>query len=227
MRGGVGDPGNDAGPLPSGHRIGKIGLGKLAYGQYSMKGVVAVCLCIPLLSIPCNARAAPSVEVTVKYYDIRGASTAALRLQMKRLGGIRSKDGNTYYANTSSHVTWRVTYGKRGSRCSISSVQTSVDISYRLPRWSNRRWASAALKRRWEIFVRALKKHEQGHGKIAVDSANEIEQSIAKLRPRRTCDTLGKAADALAHQILGKYGRIAVDYDRRTRHGATQGAKFQ
>ena len=190
-----------------------------------MKGVVAACLCIPLLSIPCNARAAPSVEVTVKYYDVRGASADELRQQMNRLG-IRWKDENTYDAYTGWDIRWRYTYEKSESRCSISSVRTSVDISYQYPRWSNPHSASAALKKRWELFIRALTKHEQGHGKIGVDSANEIEQSIAELRSRRTCATLGKAANAVGHQILDKYRSIEVDYDRRTRHGATQGAKF-
>jgi predicted secreted Zn-dependent protease len=41
-----------------------------------------------------------------------------------------------------------------------------------------------------------------------------------------TCEQLGLAANAAAHQVIKIYNQRDIEYDRVTRHGRTQGARF-
>ena len=53
-----------------------------------------------------------------------------------------------------------------------------------------------------------------------------MDQAIAAMPPAGSCDTLGTSANALGKSILRKYNQLDLDYDRDTRHGTTQGARF-
>jgi predicted secreted Zn-dependent protease len=105
-------------------------------------------------------------------------------------------------------------------------VQTKVKIDITLPAWQNENTGSAETRTQWQRYVAALTRHEQGHRQHGVDAAHEIDNAIGTLPPTGNCDALGTKANAAGSDIIRKYNQRDLDYDRDTRHGATQGARF-
>ena len=184
-----------------------------------------VALRVALSACALPAQAAVDINDQVERYAIKGATPAELRREMNARGpqgvGGRRFDGYTRW-----YVSWRYRYSNTGSACAIAAVTTSVKITITLPLWSDESGANSAPRRHWSRYLAALEMHEQGHRRHGVDAAHEIDSAIAVMPPAQTCDALGSQANALGKGILSKYNQRDLDYDRDTRHGATQGARF-
>jgi predicted secreted Zn-dependent protease len=171
------------------------------------------------------AQAAVNLNDHVEHYAISGSTTADLRQEMNNRGpqgaGGRRFDGYTHW-----YVSWRYQYNNTGSGCAIASVTTSVKVTMTLPRWSNEGSANSATRQQWARYLAALEQHEQGHRRHGVEAANEIDVAIAALPSAASCDALSATANALGKSIIQKYVQRDVDFDRDTRHGITQGARF-
>lgn len=114
--------------------------------------------------------------------------------QLKNLMKRRGPKG--FWAYTTWNVRW-------SGSCAIS-----LEISYTYPRWTDRSSAPAGLQARWNRMITNLTQHEEGHGQIGLDAAREIEQSGCKGNPM---------------DIIEKWVRHEKRYDKKTRHGLTQG----
>ncbi len=167
----------------------------------------------------------PAVKETYDYYEIQGHTEKELQQQMNA-SGIQGADGNSHYAYTNWYLKWNYTYNSTAVSCSIATVATSVDANYKLPKWINNENAPADLRNKWNRFIQNLELHEYGHKEIGIQTAKEIERSIAALKPRPSCEELERAANSIGQQILEKSRPTEADYDLRTRHGITQGAIF-
>jgi predicted secreted Zn-dependent protease len=140
--------------------------------------------------------------------------------------GVEWTDGNTYDAYTGWDVSWNYRYQLTDDGCSMASVTTTVNVVFRMPRWTNYADASAALKEKWDAYIKSLTCHEIGHKDIGVSAAFEIEQSLAALKPALTCSELAATANELGSRIISKYAEQERQYDIRTHFGKTQGAIF-
>jgi len=185
---------------------------------------IRLLLSIAALGAPL-AFAAVVEEEKANHYDVMGTSEAELRGDM-RAKGPASENGRRFDGYTRWNVHWNFRYDTRGRACQITSVQTRLQTTITLPRWANEAQGSAALRQKWASYLTALTAHEQGHRRIGLDAAHEIDRTIAALPPESDCDALGRRANAVANQILERHLQRERDYDRDTAHGATQGARF-
>ena len=185
--------------------------------------LLALALALPACMPP--AYAAVDIDDQVERYPITGSTPADLRREMNAKGP-HSSDGRRFDGHTRWHVSWRYQYSNSGSGCTIASVNTSVKVTMTLPEWRNEGSANGDTRRHWSGYIVALERHEQGHRRHGIDAANEVDRAIAALPPAGNCDALGANANALGMSILRKYNQRDLDYDRDTRHGATQGARF-
>ena len=64
-----------------------------------------------------------------------------------------------------------------------------------------------ALRKRWNAMLAALKRHEENHGKNGILAAQEIEKT--------------KCANGDA--VIKKWNKADTAYDKRTKHGKTEG----
>lgn len=173
-----------------------------------------------------SAHARPSVSVKHSDYPVSGLTSHDLKEQMKKAGpGVESKVGGD--ARTKWEVTWRYGFAQVSGGCRINHVATSVHVTYIMPRWTNSGNGSPELRERWEKFLKALRKHEDGHKDHGVQAAQEIETEIAGLRPMRSCSEVERVANSTAKGIIEKYKRQDLYYDLLTLHGTTQGAVFR
>jgi predicted secreted Zn-dependent protease len=169
--------------------------------------------------------AAVSIDDQTARYTIEGVTPSDLRREMNSKGpadaGGRRFDGYTRW-----YVSWRYQYNSTAGRCAIASVTTNLKVTITLPQWGSESRANSAVRQQWARYLGALEQHEQGHRRNGIDAANEIDHAIAAMPPAANCDTLGTKANALGAGILNKFKQRDLDYDRDTRHGATQGARF-
>jgi len=178
-----------------------------------------------LLGLASLAEAEPRVMISYDYYDIEGRTAAELRQQMN-IYGVAWTNGNIYNAYTGWNVKWNYRYRVTDHKCSFSSVTTTLNVEFRLPRWTDYAGGSSALKKKWDDYMESLRQHENGHKDLGIKAAIEIERSIAELKPAQTCDDLAETANALGRRVISEYAPKEREYDVQTNFGETQGAVF-
>ena len=68
--------------------------------------------------------------------------------------------------------------------------------------------------------------HEKGHETLARAVAGEAEKRLAKLGAFESVAALKEAVEQQARLAITDQKAREVEFDRRTQHGATQGARF-
>ncbi len=153
------------------------------------------------------------------YYTIAGNTPADLRKQMNLLGPT-----DPHGAHSDAYTDWYVSWvwpGYGSANCDLSQVRISYAITVTFPKWEPANSVSQAksgLVDQWQHYITRLALHEKGHVDDVVKNQRAIRQSIE----RATCST----ADAAAQRALERLRTFGVNYDKKTRHGATQGATF-
>jgi predicted secreted Zn-dependent protease len=171
-------------------------------------------------------RAEPKVIESVHYYDVTGATAREVRASLNREGPISGNDDKRYDAVCRWNVAWKFQYRRGNGSCGIESATTEVKITITFPRLKTDETTSASLVKAFASYSEKLMVHEKGHAQNAIDTAQKIEAGILALRPEPTCDAMRTAANALGQTFIKAANQADIDYDRRTQHGATQGARF-
>lgn len=168
----------------------------------------------------------PEIATIALYYPITGSTAPELRSQMNRLGPIDPATGSRFDAYTRWSVRWYYHYQNQDSRCQFTSAEVKTTVTITLPQWNPPPQASTHLRDRWQAYINALALHENGHQQHGVKASAEILQALWQTPPTASCQDLQRAANQAAEKIIQKYNQEDISYDRRTKHGATQGAIF-
>ena len=175
----------------------------------------------PALSKP----PAPNIAIQYQYYSISGSTASQLRQQMNQRGP-SGPDGRRFDGYTRWNVRWVYQYNSQPDRCKIASANVNLTVNFMMPQWQAPPEVSPSLKTTWQRFVKALQTHENGHRDHGIGAANVILKTLNTLPAKASCKLLETEANAKAMRIIADYSRKDVEYDRLTRHGATQGVKF-
>jgi len=158
----------------------------------------------------------PLTGARIVYYDIGGATEEELRAHLDKIGPVDSS-GYKGDALTEWEVSWNWPgYGTES--CDLNQADVSYTVKVIFPRWEPPEDAPNNLVLKWFNYTYRLAKHEQGHVDHLVDNYEIVLAAIK----RATCET----ADAAAEAALEPLRSFDLEYDRQTRHGATQGARF-
>ena len=161
--------------------------------------------------------AAPALaEVTVSTSEERYVVEGATRAQIARFYRQREEEYSAY-----AQPTFKLTYNwtKQGNFCAITDVKIHLHITYMYPRLINS--TGKSTQQWWDEQLEKLAVHERIHGKIARESAHELEREILKLKDL-TCSNVKNAVSNRANFVLRKHKRRQEDYDRLTEHGLQQ-----
>jgi len=129
--------------------------------------------------------------------------------------------GRIFHGYTRWFVDWRFWWHDGATGCSITSVQTTLDIKVTLPQLAS---TDAALSQRFSTYIAALRRHEQGHVDLAQAAAREIDAGLQRLPPMASCRVLETTANRFAHARLDAARSEERRYDRETGNGRAQGA---
>lgn len=178
------------------------------------------------VAFPCVAADGPTVSIETVYYDVGGKTPAEIRRQLnKHRPAPEGEGGESYDARAEWDIGWSYTYERAADRCTVSSAEVDLRVTYTLPRWTGADTAKSAMLDRWNRYMAALQRHEEGHKDIAVRTAEKVQQAI-ETSPAFPCDGIAAGLRARVDEVLKVARQAQVEYDRITRHGETQGARF-
>jgi predicted secreted Zn-dependent protease len=181
---------------------------------------------IVLLGLAAYAVAgASSVHESVEHYDISGATAQQLRAALNRSGPVDA-GGRRYDGLTVWNIAWYPEFHDSGDVCELAAFETSVDIAITLPRWVDRGRAPDELIEQWNEFSRALAEHEREHGAIALTAAATMRKRVGSLPARANCAELEEDVSSVVRAVLREARRAERRFDRTTRHGKKDGARF-
>jgi predicted secreted Zn-dependent protease len=126
-------------------------------------------------------------------------------------------------------TTWKVSYQYRwktmpDGRCVVTEVVPSFEGEIRMPRWVPGERVGSEQRREWERYSAALKVHEEGHA----ENGQRLAAAIAQLSGMQvTCGAADAAVKQRFDALLQQAQAADLEYDRRTNHGATQGATLR
>jgi predicted secreted Zn-dependent protease len=186
------------------------------------KIVAVACGAASLVAAP-PVSAEPLLRMHTSYYYVNGPSASVLAAQIDR-NGPPGADGKRYAGKTKWDVQWKFRHEQHGATCSMKEVAVAIGVAQTLPKWRNEAKGAAALKTRWQQFVDALKRHEDGHKDHGLAAGKEIQAALLSAKPVSNCEDLAAAANSVAEAIVTKYQKLDQDYDRKTDHGRSQGA---
>ena len=169
------------------------------------------------------------VERKLENYNIRGSNIAELRVFMNAKGPLNKKLGKRFDARTDWEIDWTYKWDKplaeKGVyRLSQWTIQLKVKVI--LPRWDNINDGLPFERRQWQAYQARLQLHEAGHVKLAERTAAALDEAFPTISFFPSREKLEEAMRARAMAIFHKHTAFHSDYDRRTRHGKTQGAQF-
>ena len=165
------------------------------------------------------------ISIVDENYEITGKSASELRTQMDRRVLENDPQAN-HDAYTIWQIKWEYLYTLFNEQCTMDSVVVDVKVNHLSPRWLLPQNVSSELVNRWDAYLRALAVHEAGHKQFGVRAGREVLVALQSLPAFQTCADLEEFADRLGKQILQKYRVREIRYDKITKHGATQGARF-
>jgi predicted secreted Zn-dependent protease len=166
------------------------------------------------------------ISVSTHYipYEIAGSTPDELRAQMDRLGPTDDL-GRHWDAYTKWDVSWSYPYSTTTDGCATGPIKAELEITFVFPQWNEPEHASELVER-WDAYLTALQRHEDGHKGIALAAGCEILQALETLPSYTSCSELEQRADTIAENLLEYYRQQEDTYDQETDHGATQGVHF-
>jgi len=172
-----------------------------------------------------SAVAQDTVLWKTNYYAMTGSSIRHIQESLKQTRPWKDKPGRD--ASTEWYVAWNASYSARGGTCQCISFTTATTITITLPRWIAPTNTPAEVRTAWAKYVAALEVHEVGHADLALAAAAEMHKRINEIGDDLDCNTLRTRVQNECQAVLDSHRAQEKDYDRRTRHGATQGATFR
>lgn len=112
---------------------------------------------------------------------------------------MKDRGPNGFWAYTRWYVKWTRT------------CEVSLTIDYTYPQHIRSEALHPAVRKAWFDMMAALKAHEEQHGAHGIAAARDIVQADCKK----------------ARRIIQKWAAEDRRYDRRTRHGKTEGVILQ
>jgi predicted secreted Zn-dependent protease len=115
----------------------------------------------------------------------------------------------------------------------IKNATLEYSFIIRYPNWSNYKSLSKAIIKEWKRYTTCLQVHEDGHKKVAMPIIKRYLKQFQNLNIA-SASGVSDAEKELRSQIVSlgqlleaEYTKANKNYDNKTRHGRTQGAKLR
>lgn len=134
-------------------------------------------------------------------------------------------DGKTFHGLTKWHIKWNYWFDTDDDgACAITRTKVTLTATITLPQLVNSEdWQDEIF----DEYLDALTEHEMGHYEISQEAAQAIDDALQELDAEDDCPTLKQVANQSARDLLNEYKQAERDYDQRTQHGRTQGARLR
>ena len=177
-------------------------------------------LSILLAAAACAFTAPAGAGVTVllktRTYAVSGETGADLIGAMGRTGPMQGFMTRSV-AQTTYAVDWNLVTQTAGRACRIVRAEPTLRLTYTYPEAGD---LTPALAKRWKAFMAGTRRHERGHGRIAIDMVADAAGKVAgmSLSDDPFCRRLRAAAHRRIDAIKAEYELKQQAYDRKE-HG--------
>lgn len=161
-----------------------------------------------------------NVKVRCHSYVVDATSQMRLLTQLTHRSPYRPYRGQTH-----ASILDRYDYASSSAGCAITRATVAARIVFTMPRWKPKGKPDPFLVFEWNRFIEALWIHERGHALRALAAKRDVERTLRNL-VSPTCEELRASAETATDQIISKLRARDRVYDRKTDHGATQGASI-
>ncbi len=168
---------------------------------------------------PSTASGTLDLQVVVTNYAVAGQDYESL-LNSMNVNGPKGFHG---LASWKIRKEFATTTAKDG--CRITTVRLTVTGEILMPLWGDKSTAPADLQQRWARYYDALKVHEDGHIQNGKELGVLVKERLMSLGTL-PCERLPEIAEREYQRVYGNLRSRDKEYDVRTNHGATQGARF-
>lgn len=185
------------------------------------KFVIAMAgLLAPVLSW---AEPEPTIDFSIRYYDVVGSTTDQIRASVFHNTPIRI-NGSPYGAVTENHFDRAysaVTTGAGG--CEVKNVRVHLISRITLPRLV-RDGQSETVLSEWQRYIGALRAHEMMHAQNGRYTAETIASRLFSVKSSMPCSQMQQLLNAAVEQLIENMGKWDEQLDATTEHGRSQGA---
>jgi predicted secreted Zn-dependent protease len=176
--------------------------------------VFATMAVMSFIGVTQSALAEIKVNTNTTSYAIVGSTGHELLKQMDRKG---PKHGflTRAIAQTRYAVKWDISWASSGKGCRVDKVGAVLDVSYNYPRVASP--MSPALGKRWNAFLRGVRKHEEVHGALARRMVVAAEKSVRNLSVKDDpkCRAARAEVKKRVNAVYAKYEAQQIAFDER------------
>lgn len=165
--------------------------------------------------------AAVRTRIDVSPYPVTGHSVETLLASLRDHGP--QVEGGLFFGLTATEVQYRFGYRSTPGGCETVNASVDLAVTLTLPEWRAPGSAPYELRRDWQRFAAALRRHEEGHRDRAVAYAHRLQRAVEGLRAP-TCDAAAARASQQAQRLQIEAEAEHRLYDEATGHGETEGA---
>lgn len=151
------------------------------------------------------------------YHHVSGRTVEQIGASLDRLDLTDPASGERIHAYTEWRLRWWIPEDGEGG-CLLDQAEVQLDVTVALPRLVNAAAIPGDLRERWQRYLAALEAHE------AVHVRNAYRTRGAMLRAIRQADCA--SANEIAAEAMDALRRRNEDFDRQSRHGEAEGARF-
>jgi predicted secreted Zn-dependent protease len=134
------------------------------------------------------------------------------------IGTERRSHGYTHW-----NLRWDARWAPDNGGCRITSATVSLEMTVTLPRLDA---GTAQQRRLFAGYLPRLREHEMGHVETNRASARAADAFLRALRVDGGCKDMQREAAAGVKEVIERNRALNVQYDDRTDHGRTQGARI-
>jgi predicted secreted Zn-dependent protease len=163
-----------------------------------------------LLSGPQPVKGQSHTVTKIKHYVVNGTTAASLDQQMIARGPIHGR------ARAYANIVAKPDYSGQlvqGQSCRLENFEVRAEFTMTLPQLADGAKLSKDLSARWESFQDFVRRHEEGHRTIWLDTMHQAQTRISALRAP-SCPQLQVQIDEAFQDEWLAGGRRQDAYDR-------------
>lgn len=159
-------------------------------------------------------------------YEIKGRTQGELRQKLNEAGPLNPDTGKRFDARTDWNLNWDYQYTRRAGIYRLSDYTVRVTAKIHFPKWADIDRGHPFARRLWVVYLNNLKRHEEGHVELAKRAGQTLHTRLSQLGTFKSKIEIEEAIKQKAREIVTIHKALHQDYDRRTNHGKSQGARF-
>lgn len=156
------------------------------------------------------AQAQPPTVTQIKYYTVEATTAQSLNQQMIARGPLHGP-GRAY-----ANIVAKPNYSGQlvqGPTCRLEDFTVSAEFTMTLPKLGDGATLSPDLSARWESFQVFVRRHEEGHRAIWIETMDKAQRRISALSAA-TCPQLQARIDGVFQEEWSAGERRQDAYDR-------------